>query len=351
MNDADRIGRLDSGEARASAEIAETAPARPVRGKAIPAEGENGLFTQSWFPICLATDVERGRIKGYDFLDGRVVVFRSADGTPHVLSAYCPHLGADLSVGDVLDDTIRCAFHHWCYEATGRCVRTGVGDRPPPAARLFRFPTVEKHGIVFAFNGDEPSWAVPDFPLPAEELAYRVLEIPETLPVDPWMICCNTPDLQHIRALHGITFDGADPHDVVEWTNHSMMYDFSGLHRGGEKVSNRVGIFGTSVYYQVTMLEGRWFAFLAPLGLPRPGVSRVFMAVAARRDDGPREDVEAFLDRVVALETSIVAEDLPVMKTIRFRPGTLTRSDRTLARFFEYLRDFPRAHPAAEFIR
>jgi nitrite reductase/ring-hydroxylating ferredoxin subunit len=324
---------------------------RPVRGRPLPAEGENGLFSQSWFPICLASQVSRDEIKGYDFLDGRVIVFRSIDGAAHVLSAYCPHLGADLSVGEIVDGTIRCAFHHWCYDSNGRCVRTAVGDQPPPAARLFRFPTVEKHGIVWAFNGERPSWQVPDFPLPAEELAYRVLELPESLPVDPWVICCNTPDMQHIRALHGITFDGADPHDFVGWTDHSMLYDFAGVHRRGEEISNRIGIFGTSLYYQVTMLEGRWFGFLAPLGLPRPRTSRVFMVVAARRDDGSPEEVEAFLDRVVALETSVVAEDVPVMKTIRFRPGTLTQSDRTLARFFEYLRRFPRAHPSAEFIR
>jgi len=39
------------------------------------------------------------------------------------------------------------------------------------------------------------------------------------------------------------------------------------------------------------------------------------------------------------------AEDRAVVKTIHFRPGTLTKSDATLARFLDYVRDFPRAHP------
>ena len=42
-----------------------------------------------------------------------------------------------------------------------------------------------------------------------------------------------------------------------------------------------------------------------------------------------------------------VREALP---TMRFRPGTLTKSDRTLARYFQFLRGYPRAHPSRPFI-
>ncbi len=75
------------------------------------------------------------------------------------------------------------------------------------------------------------------------------------------------------------------------------------------------------------------------------------MVVAARKDMGPRAEVEAFLDQIVALEETVVGEDVLNMRTIHFRPGTLTRSDTTLARFFDWLRAYPRAHPSAEYIR
>lgn len=42
----------------------------------IPFEGEDGQFTQSWFPICLSSDVAPGSFQGYDFLDGKVIVVR-----------------------------------------------------------------------------------------------------------------------------------------------------------------------------------------------------------------------------------------------------------------------------------
>ena len=204
--------RPQRGTPQMSSPAPTVAPATPRRmlGVRLPPEGEGGLFSQSWFPICMSKDVERGQVKGYDFLDGRVIVMRGEDGVARVMSAYCPHLGADLSVGQVIGDTVRCAFHHWQYDGGGRCVRTAVGDPAPPTARLFRFPTVERYGIVFAFNGEEPLFELPTFDHPDDELLWYSECYPTDFPVDPWVICCNTPDVQHIRVLHNIAFDAED---------------------------------------------------------------------------------------------------------------------------------------------
>jgi phenylpropionate dioxygenase-like ring-hydroxylating dioxygenase large terminal subunit len=327
----------------------DTAPRGRQLAKPLPAEGEGGLFTQSWFPICLSSEVGKGEVKGYGFLDGRVIVFRGDDGIARVTSAYCPHVGADLAVGNVVGNNIRCAFHHWEYGGDGTCVKTGVGDPPPPRASLFRFPSHEKFGIVWAYNGVEPHYDLPDFPYPDEELEFRTLAIDTLMPVDPWVLCANTPDFQHIRALHGVQFD-RDPVDEVEWTDHSMMYNFSGSHKQGEEIDNRVGIFGTSLYYQHTLFNGKWFGFLSPFGMPEPGKSKAYMVVAVRKDMGTPEEAQAFIDFVVDLETQIVMEDVMVMQTIRFAPANLTKSDNALSKFFSYLRNFPRAHPSAGFI-
>jgi len=44
-------------------------------------------------------------------------------------------------------------------------------------------------------------------------------------------------------------------------------------------------------------------------------------------------------------------DDRPILHTIKYSPGTLTRSDRALARYLEMVRKFPRAHPSADFIK
>jgi len=325
-------------------------PRRRVLGRAIPGEGENGLFTQSWFPLCLASEVPSGKVLGVDFLDGRVIVFRGASGKVQALSAYCPHLGSDLSVGDVQGDTVRCAFHHWQYDQDGVCVKTGIGDPPPPGACLFKFPTAEKYGLVWAFNGEQPLFELPGFPYPDEELVMKVQAFDLLLPVDPWVICCNTPDMQHIKVLHNITFDQEDPDEDVEWTVHSMLYDFKGKHANGEPIEYRVGIYGTTIFYQSSVFNGRWFGFIAPFGLPRPGHTKTYMIVVARKAEGTDAENDAFLKFALDLEKKVVSEDVPIMQTIRFKPGTLTKSDKALAKFMQYLRNYPRAHPSAEFI-
>ncbi|HIF08980.1 MAG TPA: Rieske (2Fe-2S) protein, partial [Sneathiellales bacterium] len=67
----------------------------------MPSEGDDGLFTEAWFPVCMSDELKIGEILGKPFLDGRVVIYRDQSGTAHVQSSYCPHLGADLSKGSV----------------------------------------------------------------------------------------------------------------------------------------------------------------------------------------------------------------------------------------------------------
>src|SRR5207237_8683403 len=127
----------------------------------IPREGDDGLFTQSWFPICLAADVPVGTVKGAEFLDGRVVVYRGDDGLANVLSAFCPHLGADLRSGAVVGWELRRAFHHWSYDGQGRRVRTAIGDPAPPTARLYKAASQEKIATTRARYGATPSYDRP----------------------------------------------------------------------------------------------------------------------------------------------------------------------------------------------
>ena len=328
----------------------ETSGRRRVLSRQVPAEGEGGVFTESWYPVCMARELPESGVLGATFLDGRVVVFRGEGGAAQVLSAYCPHLGADLALGKVVGDTLRCAFHHWQYDREGTCVKTGAGDPPPPGACLFKFPTVERYGIIWAFNGETPHFEIPSFPYPDDELIFKIEVHDELLDVDPWVICCNTPDLQHIQVVHGITFD-EDPSENIEWTPHSMLYDFKGRHSNGVPIVFRVGIYGTTIFYQSSTVDGRWYGYIAPFGMPVPGKTRVYYVLAVRRSEHDEAGAQAALSFAMDIQSKVLTEDIPIMNSIRFRPGTLTRSDKTLSKFFDYLRSFPRSHPSAEFIR
>lgn len=325
---------------------------RRFLGKQVPAEGDNGVFTQSWFPLCMASDIEKGMVKGFPFLGGRVIVFRGEDGEARVMSAYCAHLGADLSVGCVSGNSIQCAYHFWEFGDEGQCTRTGAGDPPPKHATLFTFPTLEKHGLIWAFNGEEPLFDIPDWPFPDKDLLTVVEAFPVSLPIDPWVACAQTPDIQHVILLHNLELLGPNPAEegTVEWTDFSMQYDIHGIAQGAD-MNIRAGVFGTSIYFQTGTLDGRWFGFLTGMGLPEPGKTDAFIVMAAERGTGDEAEVQEFLRRCINHEVAIASEDIGIASTINFRVGALTKSDATLSKFLQKMRNYPRAHPSAEFIR
>jgi hypothetical protein len=130
-----------------------------------------------------------------------------------------------------------------------------------------------------------------------------------------------------------------------------MLYDFKGRHAKGEPIEFRVGIFGTSIFYQSGTFNGRWYGYIAPFGMPAAGKVKLYYVLVAKKSEGDEASTQELLDFVLSIQRQIIAGDAPVWRSIRFRPGALSQSDRALAKFFQYLRSYPRAHPSAEFIR
>jgi nitrite reductase/ring-hydroxylating ferredoxin subunit len=317
----------------------------------IPGEGECELFSQSWFPICLSADLQPGGVIGVDFLDGRVIAFRGAGGHAQVLSAYCVHLGADLSLGRVVGDRIRCAFHEWEYDATGTCAATGCGDEVPSQARVFCFPTHEKHGIVWAFNGEQPLFEIPDHGFTEHRLAMRVMAFPQILAVDPWVVAAHTPDVN--RFCIGGKFEFlTPPAKQVVTTANSFSYRLHARLQTGNIYDVWEHIHGTNIFLQLGTLDGREFFWLTAYGLPRPGTTSACFAYGTPIAEGEdREEAEAFLEKAASLIMNVWGQDSDVVTTARFKPGLLTRTDEVLARYLNYVRNYPRAHPAAEFLQ
>lgn len=323
--------------------------AQPVSlpSRHIPAEGEDGLFRQSWYPICLASEVAAGELIGRGFLDGRVIIFRGDDGVARVMSAYCPHLGADLAVGRVVGSHVQCAFHHWEYDADGVCAKTGIGSPAPRTARLFKFPTLERWGIVWVFNGSEPLFELPELPFGEDELVGETYKWPEPFACDPWVFAANTPDMQHVKAVHKVVFSVPDPHDLVEWDQWGLQYRVTGTHQGGVPIDWNVGLRGTGFFWRTGTSNGWWSAAITGFALHKPGFHEVYGAYFVKK--GP--EAEQQLETMRALTRRTIGEDAPLLNSIHYRQGILTKDDRTLAKYLALVRDYPRAHPSALSIR
>lgn len=295
-------------------------------------------FHQTWVPVALGVEVEAGKPLGTDILGTRVVAYRDAAGKPVVQTAWCPHLGADLSVGQIVGGQIRCPYHHWRFDAGGRCTHIPTGDKIPPGARIFSFPTAEKWGLVWAFNGSEPLFPPPEIPDAAEaELAIES-RLRGTRNLPPWVATSNGIDFQHLRTLHNLA--ASDP-DTIEITGHSIEYRIE-----TECYLQHGRITGTNVFAQHLRRDGSdLFMLFAGAPIDRDSSRGFFTIGVSKGGDGAaeRRRVEGQLAAARSFTLKLLDEDAPVLNSMRFRPGVMVASDRYLSRFFKYVREFPTA--------
>jgi phenylpropionate dioxygenase-like ring-hydroxylating dioxygenase large terminal subunit len=293
-------------------------------------------FHQCWYPVALADEVTRDKVLGVDFLGTRVVAYRDAADRAVVQEAWCPHLGADLSLGDCVECGVRCPYHHWRFAADGRCIDIPTGDKIPPGAKIFSYPAAEAWGLVWAFNGAAPLYDLPKIPdADAQDLLYSAHRR-SLRQAPPWLGVSNGVDFQHLRTVHHLDAAAAADLDVrdfgIEYRIDTDAYMQHGL------------ITGTNVFAQhLRVPAGDQFMLFA--GTPvDERISAGFYVVGVRKPapvPAAEAGAKAHLHGLRSFVERLLVEDDPVLNTIRFRRGVLTAADRHLARYFKYVEEFP----------
>jgi phenylpropionate dioxygenase-like ring-hydroxylating dioxygenase large terminal subunit len=294
-------------------------------------------FHQSWYPVVLARDLGKDAVLGVDFLGTRVAVYRDPAGKPVVQSAWCPHLGADLSGGQIVDGQIRCAYHHWRFDRAGICVDIPTGDKIPPGAKIFSYPTTEAWGLVWAFNGEKPLFDVPRIPGIEEGELVVESHLRGIRQVPPWVSVSNGVDFQHLRSLHNLSTGTPETVDVrdysIEYRIETERYLQHGLITGTNTFAQHLRRGGMDTYMLFTG---------APINEHR---ARSFFVIGVQKTrDGAaeRQVVGVKLQTLRNFVEKLMAEDEPVLNTMRFRPGVMVASDRHLSRYFKYVTEFPK---------
>lgn len=158
-----------------------------------------------WYLVCPAAELG-GEPKDLRLLGEDLVLWRDGGGAPHLMNDYCPHRGARLSLGDVVDGDLQCWYHSWRYDGSGQC--TSVPSQGGTCALQRRtrvtptYPTHEEAGYVWAWIGeDEPA----PLELPEEFHDPSYATFAETVVWDAsWLLILeNLTDLMHAPFLHG----------------------------------------------------------------------------------------------------------------------------------------------------
>jgi len=109
-------------------------------------------------------------------LEEDIVLYRIADGSVVAFEDRCPHRALPLSMGKRIGDQLQCGYHGLTFGTDGQCVRVPGQRSVPPQAWVRKYPTHERHGIVWIWMGaaeaadtdlvfdmpelDHPAWGV-----------------------------------------------------------------------------------------------------------------------------------------------------------------------------------------------
>ncbi|WP_067172598.1 Rieske 2Fe-2S domain-containing protein [Microtetraspora niveoalba] len=126
-------------------------------------------FARGWHCLGLADTFRDGRPHEVKAFGQTAVVFARRDGTIHMIDAFCRHMGGNLARGAVKGDEIACPFHDWRWNGEGRCVGVPYARRVPLRARTTAWITMERNGLLFAWNDPQGNPPPPDVTIPEIE--------------------------------------------------------------------------------------------------------------------------------------------------------------------------------------
>ncbi|KAF8980751.1 hypothetical protein BGZ46_003750, partial [Entomortierella lignicola] len=164
-------------------------------------------YPNGWYKLARSEEVKPGQVISVNGLGRAFAVFRGAvDQEVHVLDALCPHLGANMAIGGVVEgDAVKCPFHGWKFDgSSGQCIDIPYAKSIPNLARTKRWTHREFAGVIAVWydaEDREPMYEPVPFPL-AEGTFKKVGYRRGTLPMHIQDFAENASDWMHFSLLH-----------------------------------------------------------------------------------------------------------------------------------------------------
>lgn len=167
------------------------------------------LLRRYWHPVAAAAELtEEKPIRAVKILGEELVVYRDKKGNFGLVGEHCPHRSASLAYGRVDEEGIRCPYHGWKFDCTGRCL-----EQPAePAGSTFKdrikhvaYPVQCLGGLIYAYLGPAPTPLLPRWDVLVWEHGRRWI-VKDSLIDCNWLQAMeNSVDPAHLFWLHGDT--------------------------------------------------------------------------------------------------------------------------------------------------
>ncbi|MBX3618717.1 MAG: aromatic ring-hydroxylating dioxygenase subunit alpha [Rhizobacter sp.] len=315
-----------------------------------------------WHPVAASDDLADTPL-AVRLLSHDLVLWRDAQGLPHVLADRCPHRGTRLSLGRVMqvdgDTRLECPYHGWQFDTGGACrAIPALPDFTPPASHAACAHEVQAaHGLLWVRLHPGPS-VLPAFDAEADGALRKLLCGPYDVATSAPRLVENFLDLAHFAFVHeGWLGD----------RTHSALADYAieptpeGFVAHGcsawQPQSNRLAAQGSQVDYRYE-LTGPYSAVLTKLPQAQGGYrdviglfvcpvdperSRVWFRLAVTDFASSDSELRAFQD-------TIFQQDRPVLESQQPKCLPLSRgpdhggevhcaADRSSAAYRRFLRE------------
>ena len=127
------------------------------------------LLRRYWFPVAAIAELDDRPVKAVRVLCEDLVLYKDLGGNYGLVDRHCAHRRADLAYGFVEECGLRCNYHGWRYDHTGRCIEQPYEDTADPGSRykerirIKAYKVEARAGLLWAYLGPEPAPLVPNW--------------------------------------------------------------------------------------------------------------------------------------------------------------------------------------------
>lgn len=158
-----------------------------------------------WYLLCTSEQLADHQAVGMRVLGEDLALWRDGDGRPRLMTDYCPHRGARLSLGDVVDGRLQCWYHSWQFDGDGQCTSVpSQGGACKLAERTSvepTYPAIDTAGFIWGWIGEEEP-APLELPHEFTDPSYSMFPETVTWEVNWRLALENLADVMHAPFLH-----------------------------------------------------------------------------------------------------------------------------------------------------
>ena len=164
------------------------------------------MIRDQWYAVLSSKDVKKGRVTGVKRFGRDLAFFRDKTGKVCCVADQCPHRGASIGTGIVVDGNIRCPFHGIQFDGSGKCVYVPANGRASEENlnrfNIRKYHTREIGDVIFVWYGEkDPEGEPPVFDV-MKDSKFRYGHIDDMWKVHYSRAIENQLDVSHLAFVH-----------------------------------------------------------------------------------------------------------------------------------------------------